>query len=167
MSITTRKKWVCSNDPPSVSFWWSFARNILFCKKKPLENYIIIHHHVSRKMSSLLMRFSRDPILDFFLPLVNQISLCDARLPILYYIWPPTSKWIACYRLPTLDLQRPFRPPIIFNLQSHWAEFSMCQKQKRKGQITSEEVSSDYLFTFCFIRNKAWLDSWRVTGQYL
>ena len=126
-----------------------------------------LHHHVSRKMSSLLMRFSRDPILDFFLPLVNQISLCDARLPILYYIWPPTSKWIACYRLPTLDLQRPFRPPIIFNLQSHWAEFSMCQKQKRKGQITSEEVSSDYLFTFCFIRNKAWLDSWRVTGQYL
>ena len=114
-------------------------------------------------MSSLLMRFSRDPILDFFLPLVNQISsLCDARLPILYYIWPP----IHLSGLLAIDYLRPsktFPAPHHLQFAESLSRIFYVSETEKEGQITSEEVSSDYLFTFCFIRNKAWLDSWRAS----
>ena len=105
-----------------------------------------LHHHVSRRaMSSLLMRFSRDPILDFFLPLVNQISsLCDARLPILYYIWPP----IHLSGLLAIDYLRPsktFPAPHHLQFAESLSRIFYVSETEKEGQI---HLKKSHLITY-------------------
>ena len=112
-----------------------------FCKKTRK-----LHHHVSRRaMSSLLMRFSRDPILDFFLPLVNQISsLCDARLPILYYIWPP----IHLSGLLAIDYLRPsktFPAPHHLQFAESLSRIFYVSETEKEGQI---HLKKSHLITY-------------------